>query len=350
MKGHSGRFGRRLWTVGLGSLAFGSILLTSPAEANENTPVVLNGQPSFDFDLTKNEPARLDASQMLALQTEPVAGASAAPVTGPEITGPSRPLDADPQRVSFGRQIGSVKWEVAAAAAYITAINIYKVQDTGGTDFHFRNEGWFGDNTTVLGLDKLTHAFNSYWITDAIAARIRHKTGGDGALPAAALAFGLTLYSELWDAHKKVSGFSVQDLSMNTAGAAFSLLRNTVPGLKEKLDFRLLLMPNRDIYTASGRRHFRQMRYLFAVKLAGFEGMERSPLRFVELHVGYRATGFTTAEEIRGAPRRQRPFVGIGLNLNELFFRNPSGWAGRGANIALQYLQVPYTAYHADLK
>lgn len=270
--------------------------------------------------------------------------------------GPSLPIvpaatedGARGQRLSFGRQVGAIKWELGAAFAWVTAINVAKVGRDGSRGFHFQKEGWFGRDTINLGMDKLTHAWNTYWITDMVEARIRRKSGAtNAALTAASLSMGLMLYAELWDAHKKTSGFSFEDIAMNGAGAGFSLLRNAVPGLDRKLDFRLLLLPNSDIYTPSGTRHYRQMRYLFALKLAGFDGMERSPLRFVELHAGYRATGFTAREEARGEPRRRRPFFGVGLNLNELFFRQPSGGVGRAASEALQYLQVPYTAYHVD--
>ncbi|WP_016747131.1 YfiM family protein [Rhizorhabdus wittichii] len=298
--------------------------------------------PAIDFDLS--EPHK----DWLALAEQPVPAAE--PGYGPSL--PALPAAEEPngQRLSFGRQVGAIKWELGAALVWVTGTNIAKVNREGGRRFHFQDEGWFGKDTINLGMDKLTHAWNTYWITDMIEARIRRKTGATNTgLTAASLSMGVMLYAELWDAHKKSSGFSFQDIAMNASGAGFSLLRNAVPGLDRKLDFRLLLIPNKDIYTPSGTRHYRQMRYLFALKLAGFEGLEDSPLRFVELHAGYRATGFTAKEEARGDPRRRRPFIGIGLNLNELFFPDrPSGWAGRAASEALQYVQVPYTAYHAD--
>lgn len=345
MSGHSGCVGRALRKMGLAAATFGSMVLATPGNAHEAAAAMSEQQLPVEFDLAKVDMRHAEQS-LLALQDTPDFGPSVAPVVTNE-SGPQNPSN----HVSFGRQLGSIKWEFGAAVAWLTATNVVKVSKDGGRNFRFKDEGWFGDDTTNLGIDKLAHAWNTYWITDAITARIRHKTGADNAaLPAAAVSMGLMLYSEIWDAHKKTSGFSVQDLTMNAAGAGFSVLRNTVPGLKEKLDFRLLLMPNSDIYTPEGVRHFRQMRYLFALKLAGFQGMEDSPFRFVELHAGYRATGFTAAEERRGEPRKQRPFVGVGLNLNELFFRKPHGWAGRSANVALQYLQVPYTAYHAEVE
>ena len=319
-------------------------LHSGTASADAGAPLDAGSVAPVDYSLPEQSQQDALLLQAASLQDTP----AASPVYGPEETAEASAGDGG-TRVSFGRQIGAMKWELGLALTWMTASNIVKISRDGGRDFRFKDEGWFGDDTVNLGMDKLAHAWNTYWLTDVIEARIRHKTGAtNAAVPAAAMSMGLMLYSELWDAHKKTSGFSFQDLAMNAAGAGFSVLRNSVPRLDEKVDFRLLLLPNSDIYTFSGTRHYRQMRYILALKLAGFEGMERSPLRFLELHAGYYATGFTAAEERRGEERRQKPFVGIGINLNQLLFgsRRPSGWAGRATSEGLQYLQVPYTAYH----
>jgi len=265
----------------------------------------------------------------------------------PVLASSTTPGDDRPH-VSFGKRVAAAKWETAAIFGYMTATQIIVTKDT--ESFHFQDEGWFGKDTTNLGIDKLTHAFNSYMLSELLHWRISRKTGNahGSAITAAALASGLMIYSELFDAHKKTSGFSVQDVISNSAGAAFSALRNTVPGMKEKLDFRLLLIPNSDVITLKGKRHYEQQRYLMALQLAGFDDLKDSPLRFVELHAGYRATGFTNPQRQRGEPLRRSVFLGVGLNLNELFFRNARSGVGRVAGQALNYIQVPYTAFYVD--
>ena len=250
---------------------------------------------------------------------------------------------------SFGSKVGQIKWETLGLVAYFTAINSPKLFKPTES-FHFKNEGWFGKSTTNLGVDKLTHAFDAYILAEFLHARLHRKTGatsGD-ALTAAALASGLMIYSELSDGIETDSGFSWQDVAMNSAGAAFSVLRNTVPGLKEKLDFRLQLMPNSDIYTRTGKRHYEQQRYLLALQLSGFEQFEKTPMRFVELHAGYYASGFTGRDIARGERPRRHLFFGVGLYVRELFFKNPGSRVGRIAGQALDYIQIPYTAAHWD--
>ena len=250
---------------------------------------------------------------------------------------------------TFGSQLGRIKWETLAGLGYFSAVNSRKLfQET--RPLHFKNEGWFGKSTQNLGVDKLTHAFDAFILTEILHARLHAKTGGASgdALTAAILATGLMFYSELYDGIEPDSGISIQDMTMNGAGAAFSVLRNTVPGLREKLDFRLLLIPNSDIYTRTGKRHYAQQRYLFALQLAGFDRFKDMPLRLVELHAGYYASGFTNEAIARGKTSRRHLFFGIGLNVRELFFRAPRSRAGRIAGTALDYFQIPFTAAHWD--
>jgi hypothetical protein len=309
------------------------------------------GGMSSDQVSARPEPAPFGQPKLVEADWQPADAPG--PATLPMAPGSSigeEPGDAaDRPRLSFGQRVGAAKWETAAIFGYMTATQIAVTKGT--RSFHFQDEGWFGKDTTNLGIDKLTHAFNSYLLAELLHWRISRKTGDahGSAATAAVLASGLMIYSELFDAHKKSSGFSVQDVVSNTAGAAFSALRNTTPGLKDKLDFRLLLVPNSDVITLKGKRHYEQQRYLLALQLAGFDKLRDSPLRFVELHAGYRATGFTNPQRERGEPLRRSLFVGVGLNLNELFFRNPRSTPARVASQALNYIQVPYTAFYTDL-
>ncbi|AUW59310.1 DUF2279 domain-containing protein [Sphingobium sp. SCG-1] len=252
----------------------------------------------------------------------------------------------DPERYdSFGEKLGAVKWEVGAIFAYTTITQIIVTKEKIKS-FHFHHEGWFGKDTKALGLDKMAHAYNAYVIADLLHWRISRKTGGapGDAMAAAALGMGLQFYAELFDAHKTTSGFSIEDVVFNTGGALLSALRNTVPGLRDKLDFRLMVIPNSDIYTFKGQRHYRQQRYILAATLSGFDRLRDTPLRFLELHAGYYATGFTPSERARGETPSRRPYVGIGINFKELLFGSSRSQVTRAAGTMFDYIQVPYTS------
>jgi hypothetical protein len=155
---------------------------------------------------------------------------------------------------------------------------------------------------------------------------------------------GVQTYVEFLDGFSGDHGFSYEDMVMNGLGAAFSVMRSTVPGAAEKIDFRMEYLP-------SGNKPFSPLsdysgqKYLLALKLGGFEAFEDTPLRFVELHAGYYARGFTHDEEKRGEPARREPYIGIGLNLQELLSMAPAKDTipARFARLSLQYVQIPYT-------
>lgn len=286
--------------------------------------------------------------------TNPVEGGQRpAQLVGPvdETAPPRRWTDhVDSDRYSsVGSQIARIKWESLGVFAFYAAINAPKFWEPTKS-FHFKQEGWFGQSTDSLGMDKLAHAYDTYILAELLHARLHQKTGaaeGD-AMTAALVASGAMIFSELSDGIEASSGFSIEDVVMNTSGAVFSLLRNVVPGVREKLDFRLLLTPNSDFYTRTGRNHWAQQQYLLALKLSGFERFQNSPLRFVELHTGYRVSNFTYQAIARGRDPKGHVYFGVGLNLRELFFRNSKSTAGRVAGTALNYVQLPYTAIHGD--
>jgi hypothetical protein len=226
----------------------------------------------------------------------------------------------------------------------MATINTAKLVNKSGS-FSFKSEGWFSKSANTVGIDKLTHAFNTYLITEILQDRIERKIGNQpaGRIAAGAVAGGLMFLAEISDGFEETGGFSSEDIVMNLGGAGFSVLRRAVPGLRDKLDYRMMIVPNSDIYTFKGRRHFRQLRYNFSVQLAGFDRLKETPWRFVELHAGYYATGFTAEEEARGDPVRRRFYAGVGLNVGQLLFgRAPKSRAAKIGQGALRYLQLPY--------
>ncbi|MPT49067.1 MAG: DUF2279 domain-containing protein [Sphingobium sp.] len=264
---------------------------------------------------------------------------------------PPHSPETNPNRYrNFGQQAGAVKWELAAILAYYTAINGSKLFKEPEWP-HFHKEGWFGKSTNNIGVDKLAHSYSSYILSEILHARLRRKTGDAPGIQftAAALASATMLYTELWDSIEPTAGWSWEDVAFNTMGAGFSVLRNSVPGLDEKLDFRLMIIPNSSFINTQGKRHFEQQRHFFALKFAGFEGLNKGPLRFLEFHLGYYAKDFTLQDRALGVEPKRRIFVGFGLNLRELFFKNSSSRVGRAAGEVLDYFQPPYTALHQHI-
>jgi hypothetical protein len=198
-----------------------------------------------------------------------------------------------------------------------------------------------------MGMDKFGHAYTSYLITDLLTYGIRRNADPSGAeITAGLLAAGVMTYVEVFDGFSGDHGFSWEDMAFNAGGIGFSILRNSVPGLRDKLDFRLQYVPSGNKDGFHPITDYSGQKYVLALKLAGFEAFEDTALRFVELHAGYYARGFTKEERENGDERRREPYVGIGLNLQELIFGYPSvrdTGVGRWGRTALEYIQVPYT-------
>ena len=136
---------------------------------------------------------------------------------------------------------------------------------------------------------------------------------------------------------------------MNTLGAVFSIMRNTVPGMKEKVAFKLEIVPDSNIYSAQGKPHYAQQRFMLSLKGVGFEELRKTPLRYLDLQVGYYASDFLNEDRAAGIQPKQHLFVGVGLNLSEILFGRSKSRIGKAGYTVLDYFQVPYTSLRYDI-
>jgi hypothetical protein len=214
-------------------------------------------------------------------------------------------------------------------------------------------------------MDKLGHSFSTYVIADLLTDRIRANASDPTGAPitASLVAFGIMGLVEPLDGFTGRHRFSREDIAANGVGALFSVFRNSIPGLREKLDWRIM-------YTSAGFERpgvtgengilppYERQRYIIALKGSGFDTLKNTPLRYLELHAGFDARGFKDRERELGYPIERSFYVGVGLNMNEVLFgsgptRNFAwykdtlpGWAVRKS---FEYVQVPYTSiYHEN--
>ena len=309
--------------------------------------------------LDTSRPAR--AKLAVAKQQTPPAASPDANGDGGETLAPVVP---SPYSVTLlGDHLLSLRWELAAVGAAMATVG-FKDWDWGeGSKFRFIREGWFGQNTRHGGMDKIGHAFSTYVIGDILTDRIR----ANAANPAGAqitgglVAFGIMTLAETLDGFTGKHRFSREDIAANAAGAAFSILRNSIPGMRDKLDWRVMYTPRSferpgvSSWEDGILPPYERQRFIMALKASGFDALKATPLRYVEFQTGFDARGFEKRERELRHPVERTCYVGVGLNLNELLFGQgplPNFASHRDSLPAqviqktFEYVQVPYTAAH----
>lgn len=179
------------------------------------------------------------------------------------------------------------------------------------------SEGWFGQDTRYGGADKLGHVFTTYATANGISSLLEHWcfSTKDAALYGSLSSFAILGYMELGDAFSDF-GLSYEDLVANAIGGLAGYYRYRYPSLARKIDLRWEV--GLDPSQLDSTTDYDNSKYLMALKLNGFETFRNSFLRHVELHAGYYTRGYSDTNE-----RNERTlYVGIGLNLTDLFRRH----------------------------
>jgi predicted lipoprotein DUF2279 len=298
-------------------------------------------------------------------QTPAPAQASSLPVKAPPQTRrkPKKPvlifdyIDAKPEpstrpySADIARQhVSTLSWDLAVLAAVGTTVGV-KEWGWGERSFHVTKEGWFGRHTEFGGIDKLGHAYSAQLMSDYITWRLRAAgyNGEESSITAAILTGVAFTAVELGDGFSRY-GASYEDLIASAAGIAFSYLGNNVPGLHDKVDFRMQYVPTMRSGDFVGAGDYDGKKFLLAWKLGGFDTFKDTPLRYFEIHTGYYTRGYTGAAVQTGNETRTA-YVGLGLNLTELLFSQPGlrdTDAGSVVRAFNKYFQLPYTYVASD--
>ena len=271
----------------------------------------------------------------------------------------------DPTSYSTGRfvdQTRSIPLELGIATGAIATVGLTG-WNWGGSKFHFEKDCWFCREDHTGGMDKAGHMFTGYVLTDLLAQRIKANAADPAGAEITAGIYAMTLLTgiEVLDGYTKEFGFSRHDLAADALGVALGVVRNVVPGVREKIDFRLLYTPDSYERPGIGPDRFQLLppynrtRYIAAIKGNGFDGLKDTPLRYFELHAGFDARGYSTQERRLGYPKEQNLYVGFGLNLNEVLFgrndlpnfaaQRDTEWAWAVSN-TLDKVQIPYTSVY----
>jgi hypothetical protein len=204
----------------------------------------------------------------------------------------------------------------------------------------FHSEHGFSSRSPTGGADKAAHFFDAYFMADLMNWRLREYgySRGEAAFWGAAGAMVPLLWIEIGDSTSSY-GFSLEDLLADIVGVAASWALNFYPPLRGCIDFRLQYWPT-SRYLKSGNlvADYSGMKFIAALKLAGFPLVGETPLRFVETHFGFYSRGFRTFDEAEEEVRAI--YLGLGIDLYQLFHPILPDFI----LTFLRYYQPPYTS------
>jgi hypothetical protein len=221
----------------------------------------------------------------------------------------------------------------------LTGIGIVTVWGVANWDYFTNSpkttsEDWFQNNTDTGGADKVGHMYTSYVSTHGLSYLFETwcMNQADAALYGALSAFAILGYMEIGDSFSTY-GFSGEDFIANSVGSLLGYYLYTRPELARKIDFRWEygIHPNQNDLTTD----YENSKYLFALKLNGFDYFRGTVLKHIELQAGYYTRGFDDPLQTK----ERNLFFGIGLNLTDLFSRH----SYRKTATVLRYIQIPGT-------
>lgn len=122
---------------------------------------------------------------------------------------------------------------------------------------------------------------------------------------------------------------------MNTAGSLSGYLFEKSPELDALMDIRIEYFPSSQVRNGESSdiiTDYDGMKFLAALKMEAFDAFRNSPVKYLELQVGYYTRN-------NGEPDLERTaYVALGLNLSRLFNSD-----NRFINTLFEYYQPPYT-------
>jgi len=197
-----------------------------------------------------------------------------------------------------------------------------------------KEEGWFGEDTHAGGADKTGHFYMSYMLSELFIWDFK-RNGVKNPAPKAALAAmtAMTLV-EIGDATSSKYGFSHEDLIADGLGVAASWLLASSPTWNDRINIRMEYWPSNGYNLKNDAvSDYSGMKHLVALRGDGFESLNNTPLRWLELQAGYYTRGFRSFDEQSSSSRHA--YVGIGLSLPAL--------AGKDSKLGtvLKYIQPP---------
>ena len=211
--------------------------------------------------------------------------------------------------------------------------------------FHFEKEHGFTQESSTGGADKTGHFFTAYIFADFLNWRLRRQGWSRlrSAIVGSSVAMGLMTWIEVGDG-TSAYGWSWEDMLADFIGVAISAGLALSPTADELFDFRLEYWPTKS-YMDGGvmAADYSGMKYLMALRMTGIKPLKKTPLRFLEFHLGYYSRGFRTFD--KATETNRVVYFGLGIDVKEILQKFMPKKYMRPFDVALTYYQPPYTSW-----
>ncbi len=185
-----------------------------------------------------------------------------------------------------------------------------------------KREGWFGDDTHAGGADKTGHLYMSYILSEIFLLDFRRHGVKHPERKAALSALAAMTLLEVGDATSSKYGFSSEDFIADAVGVAASWWLASNPKWDDRIDLRMEYWPSSGYNLQNDAvSDYSGMKHLIALKANGFESLQNTPFKWLELQAGYYTRGFRTFDE-QTEPSRH-VYLGLGISLPTLLGRTP---------------------------
>ncbi len=243
-------------------------------------------------------------------------------------------------------KFAAIMYETAIGAAAISYWG-FNHWDWGTQSAHCTNEGWLRIEGGTGGSDKFGHLFSGFVISDFVNWRLKKK-GFDRKTAAkwgAGTSMALMTLIEIGDSTSDY-GWSMEDFTMDTIGVMTSYFLNIYPKLDEKIDLRVEYWPSPG-FSLDGDvvADYSGMKHLVALKCSGFHFLNKTPLKYFELHAGYYTRGMRSFDKGHFDEEERNFYIAVGVNINELLGNKKPNWI----KTFFTYYQPPNTYLPAKL-
>jgi hypothetical protein len=261
-----------------------------------------------------------------------------------------------------------IRYSILFGSMPVTFLFGIKAWDWGSRhEFKSEREGWFGQDTSAGGSDKVGHFYAHYLIQRFVFFVFDYtEDGGSQKYTYSILTttiIGTTI--EIGDGWSSLYGFSYEDLVVDLAGVFVGALLDYFPLLDAFIGFSVDYVPSSN-YIKYYKKHetvplgwvtdYSGFRYMMNFKLAGFRYLGfKTPefLRYITLDLGYFTRDFSAYDGEFTARSKLNPrrnwYFGVSLNFAELmrdFYTEKKGTLYTLTTTPFEYYHIPVGYRH----